>query len=237
MTSPYISDLDPTVPVNTDNAGGGNEELQNLKLSIQNTFPNVDGGANSGQLNGGVQSTTDQINSWESRITTLEGAPSFSFPIGMIIMWSDTPGLPIPTGWAICDGTVQNGTLTPNLIGRFPYGATVFAPVDTQGGELDLTYDITGGDHTHTPTIAGHTLLESEIPNHSHTVSASPASEGAGSGNTVYEPGGAGITTGSTGGGGPHTHAGSTNSTESHTHSALIQPPFHSLYFIMYVGT
>jgi hypothetical protein len=45
-------------------------------------------------------------------------------PKGSVIAWSPTAAgtSVIPTGWGLCDGTTQSGTVTPNLIGRFVLG-------------------------------------------------------------------------------------------------------------------
>jgi len=71
-----------------------------------------------------------------------------SHPIGSIVMWSGILK-EIPDGWFLCDGTEG----TPNLTTRFIRGSRdTFDP----GG--------TGGTDTHT-------LVEAELPSHTHTVS------------------------------------------------------------------
>lgn len=64
--------------------------------------------------------TADSTNalgvSWQ---TAASGVPK-----GTIVAWSPTAAgtSTIPTGWGLCDGTTQSGTVTPNLIGRFILG-------------------------------------------------------------------------------------------------------------------
>lgn len=67
-------------------------------------------------------------------------------PKGGVIMWSGAI-VDIPAGWALCDG--NNGT--PNLRDRFIVGAGSEYAVGATGGEKM------------------HTLIESEMPSHSHT--------------------------------------------------------------------
>lgn len=69
-----------------------------------------------------------------------------SLPVGLIGLWRGSLGS-IPDHWALCDGTGG----TPDLIGRYPKGAT--ASIGTQGGSLD-PHSHTSPTHTH--TTAGH---------------------------------------------------------------------------------
>lgn len=86
-------------------------------------------------------------------------------PQGIIVMWSGLIS-EIPTGWFLCDGL--NGT--PDLRGRFIYGASIDADVKTTGGSADaivVAHTHTGPAHTH--TSASHTH---STPNHTHTASS-----------------------------------------------------------------
>ena len=74
-------------------------------------------------------------------------------PSGVIVMWSGSAAA-IPSGWVICDGA--NGT--PDLRDRFIVGAGSSYAVGATGGE------------------ASHTLTESEIPSHQHSVNPPSAS-------------------------------------------------------------
>lgn len=51
--------------------------------------------------------------------TATEFIGNGTIPVGGIIMWSGTT---VPTGWALCDGRVVNGSTTPDLRGRFIIG-------------------------------------------------------------------------------------------------------------------
>ena len=74
-------------------------------------------------------------------------------PLGGIITWSGSVNK-IPHGWALCDGKVYNARQTPDLRDRFIVGVGGDYSVGDAGGE------------------AQHTLTVSEIPSHSHGISA-----------------------------------------------------------------
>ena len=73
-------------------------------------------------------------------------------PVGSIAMWMGATN-DLPTGWALCNGDVVNGIVTPNLMDRFPVGA---------GGQ-DGTYGL--GEEGGEDSV---TLSESQMPSHSH---------------------------------------------------------------------
>jgi hypothetical protein len=125
--------------------------------------------------------TTGQI------LTVASGLPSWAdntgFPKGSIIAWSPLAAgtSTIPSGFGLCDGTIQSGTQTPNLIGRFVVGwkptGSGAAPssgghnltdVDANKGTNIFTTNTTGGtigsgsaryDGTTVPPIACYTLV------------------------------------------------------------------------------
>lgn len=72
-----------------------------------------------------------------------------TIPAGLISMWSGSIGS-IPSGWYLCDGS--NGT--PNLTDRFVIGA-------------GLTYAVNG-----TGGVSTNTLVEANIPAHTHTATS-----------------------------------------------------------------
>ena len=74
-----------------------------------------------------------------SNLTSVPGVP-----VGGIIMWSGATNA-IPSGWALCDGSVVNGLQTPDLRNRFIVGAGSGYTVDQTGGSADATLV----EHTH----------------------------------------------------------------------------------------
>lgn len=86
-----------------------------------------------------------------------------SIPKGVIVMWSGTLAT-IPAGWALCDGT--NGT--PNLIGRFVFGA---ANAGATGGSNNLT------------------LTAANIPSHTHTIESHTHTFSGTTSNTTHSHG------------------------------------------------
>lgn len=87
------------------------------------------------------------------------------FPVGGIIMWSGALNA-VPTGWRLCDGT--NGT--PDLRDRFIVGAGSTYAVGNTGGAATVT------------------LNESQIPGHTHVISATTSAAG-GHNHTLTDPG------------------------------------------------
>lgn len=105
-------------------------------------------------------------------------------PTGAIIMWSGTL---VPVGWAVCDGGTYNGLATPDLRGRFIIGMN-----NSQGAQVIPTGQYVAlGASGLTPAVApndgqtinygaigntggeiGHALSLSEMPTHTHNVTA-----------------------------------------------------------------
>lgn len=174
-------------------------------------------------------------------------------PYGGIIMWSGAI-VDIPDSWALCDG--NNGT--PDLRNRFVVGAGDDYPVLQVGGSVTLTGTGTiasGGEHTHTLTIADHELTVSELPEHFHSsgvcdenvqhfnhgnIPASPSTARgiAGTSSTGDIEGLSGVV----GDGDGHTHAGSVADLGgSHTHDITLDdvdslPPYFALCYIMKIA-
>jgi len=165
-------------------------------------------------------------------------------PLGTIKAFAGIPST-IPAGWAMCDG--NNGT--QNLRDRFIAGFAT-GGVYTQNGVAGYTPGATAvpvggtaataGSHSHTGTTAGHTLVEAEIPSHTHSytsysennsVGTNPATTGGGT------PNGAATVVGATGGGAPHAHGISTDAGHQHSVSGTAQVPgFFALMFIQKIA-
>jgi len=107
-------------------------------------------------------------------------------PTGLIAMWSGLVTA-IPTGWFLCNGA--NGT--PDLRGRFVYGASINGDVGVTGGSADavvVSHTHTGPSHTHSTPNHSHTASSNTTGDHTHTiplygnlasVTANPASSSA----------------------------------------------------------
>lgn len=109
-----------------------------------------------------------------------------SIPTGVVVLWSGSVAS-IPSGWALCDGTSG----TPDLRDRFVVGAGSTYAVDATGGAATVT------------------LLETNLPGHTHSVSGTTASDGAHT-HTV---------SGNTSNTGDHSHTGTTSNTGNHSHN------------------
>jgi|10_taG_2_1085330.scaffolds.fasta_scaffold04701_2 hypothetical protein len=182
---------------------------------------------------------------------------------GMIMMWSGQKHT-IPFGWALCDGN----TGTPDLRAKFIIGAgtggvnifdsgvpsystTIFGPSDDSYGTDSITYGQGDTVEVTAETASGtsdpHTLLASQIPEHTHDYEKSNNHgdvdhDSLGSGYTVADDQDTTTPTSvNAGGGGSHTHGlpsgiGVTGDTVKAT-AGLPLVDFYSLAFIMYVGS
>lgn len=89
------------------------------------------------------------------------------FPVGGIIMWSGSIAS-VPSGWALCNG--QNGT--PDLRNRFIVGAGDQYAVAATGGNVSTT------------------LVEANLPAHTHSITASGTTASAGDhSHSINDPG------------------------------------------------
>lgn len=153
-------------------------------------------------------------------------AESFVPTLG-VIMWPTTNA--IPAGWIIMDGT--NGTI--DMRGQFVRGGD-FAPGATQVGT-------TGGQdhnaHSHTATIAGTALTESQGAVHSHALGHQVTgshlyggSGGAGTGPAAFNNPVASNQAEDSAGGDTHTHTIGINNSSTVSQSNL--PPYYTMIFI-----
>lgn len=172
-----ISGLDPLTPASTALAGLGDDELRALKVALQACFPNIEGLIEKGTGNGGPVAA-DVTALWDrmDAVEAATGSGSGILPVGAIAMWSGTVAN-IPSGWALCDGSTSNGFATPDLRDRFAVGAgdlsdgSEYDPGDTGGQSIssDSMLSGSGGSSLSTSvTIADHTLVKANIPDHDH---------------------------------------------------------------------
>lgn len=131
-------------------------------------------------------------------------------PKGAIMMWSPLAGA-IPVGWAVCNGQTVGGLVTPNLIDKFPKFSEVVNAGVTSGNN--------SVSHTHTGTVAGHALTETELPPHNHEINTRTYGNSSGSGDTTTVGRGSDgsfvvrdTVIKDAGGGQPHSHPLSVNS-------------------------
>ena len=125
-------------------------------------------------------------------------------PPGTIVMWSgDTP----PTGWALCDGRLENGKQTPNLSGRFVVGIG-----KSENGKTTYRSGNTGG-------LEEVVLTKGQMPKHSHKVALYYSGRAKpGGSDKYYGPGGSNYpTTYSAGNDQPHEN----------------RPPYYALAYII----
>jgi hypothetical protein len=167
-TANYISQLDPSYPSNSDFLSEGDNHITMIKDVLKNSL----------KTTAGKQYDLDAI----------EGAAlNYPVPIGAIVMWYGAVA-DIPTGWAICNGSIHSRTdgagniTTPNLSGRFIRGATSDTFQNTEGGKDSKQYTVSlngdhthsnpntsaAGDHDHGGSTLNHTLTIAQIPWHDH---------------------------------------------------------------------
>lgn len=152
LTAPGINNIGNVNVTGTIYVGGAGTINGNLQ-----TNANLQVGLNSNLLGtlsvGGTSTLTGEVtlgtvnpgsgdvlvrNPATNKIEKLASAAPI--PLGGIIMWSGSIAS-IPAGWALCNGTVQNGSQTPDLRERFIVGAGGAAPnVDSQVDYNSFTY-------------------------------------------------------------------------------------------------
>lgn len=263
-----IKGLDPNAPASDGLAGLGDDELRALKAALQACFGGPTGSGLDGAITNDATATFPTAAEWSglfSRMTALEGGGSTTIPLGAILMWSGTVGS-IPSGWALCDGTLQNGQQTPDLRNKFVVGGgSSFDPGDEPASPDSWSTDslttssVSGG--TISVSIDDHVpLTEAHLPEHYHYVaygnSGTPnAGDADGTRGVNFRDGGgdaeyrmkktsSDYTTEepNVGRSSPYGAASPTVLTHSGTatlsggHSHVYTPPFYALAFIMYVG-
>ena len=216
--------------------------------SSANTAATVsDGAVTTAKLADGAVTTAKLGN---SSVADAKLAAGLAIPIGGIIMyWGNSASL--PAGFELCDGANVSttgssllGQPKPNLVGKFPRGATgdvKGSPITGGADTANLQHSHTVDGHTHTGSVHQHTG-----PSHTHWI-GNIIVDHSGLGGDDAEPGGAGHwetraqgtgaagtdLTGQSGGGATGSAAPGTNNQLSATQSIL--PSYVGLLFIMRV--
>jgi microcystin-dependent protein len=170
-------------------------------------------------------------------------------PAGTIIPYVGSI-TPVPSGWALCNGTLG----TPDLRGKFlRCYATGLNPGVTGGAETHghgLTLANSPG-HTHDVTVTPHALTVNEMPAHKHgngitdsgaelfnhgTLAANPTTSDSVDNNSA-DGTVEGYTT-EVGGGAAHTHLAVSAAGGVHSHAGVVTdgnglPPFYVVYYLM----
>jgi microcystin-dependent protein len=126
-----------------------------------------------------------------------------SVPAGVILLWSGSIAS-IPTGWLLCNGSSG----TPDLRDRFVVGAgSTYAVAATGGSATTTLIEANLPSHTHSISASGTTSTVNI--DHNHSVSASGTTSAQSNGHT-------------------HTFSGTTSGQSvSHTHTATVTDPGH----------
>lgn len=170
-------------------------------------------------------------------VTATQAQINTPIPTGVIVMWSGSVNS-IPSGWYLCNGS--NGT--PNLTDRFIVGAGSAYAVGVTGGANEVTLSATQiPAHTHDITAStssagahSHTLTD---PGHAHSYTTVTGAGGIGGGYNYGQSGtstGSAVTNISVNSGGAHTH--SVTATASSVGGGLAhenRPPYYALAYIM----
>jgi microcystin-dependent protein len=148
-----------------------------------------------------------------------------SIPIGGIIMWS---GVSIPSGFALCDGEIANGTQTPDLRGRFIVGQDPRSTDPVIVPEWDINYnDIgnTGGEKLVT-------LTTSQLPSHNHGLETNRRLVGTADRGSSLSSGGSDAVSSNNQANVFASGIANTGGDQAHEN----RPPYFVLAFIMFVG-
>lgn len=175
-------------------------------------------------------------------VTPTQDVLNNPFPVGGIIMWSGAISA-IPAGWHLCDGTSG----TPDLRDRFVVGAGTTYAVGASGGSASTTLvEANLPAHTHyvslgTSTSGDHSHGVND-PGHAHSL---PSVFYASYPNGFAAGGGAGQVTNATGtaytgisiaNAGSHTHTVTGNTNSTGSGTAFEnRPPYYALAYIMKV--
>jgi len=137
-----------------------------------------------GSIGGAVTGSTQAVGTNTTQLATTAFVQA-AIPAGVILLWSGSI-TSIPSGWYLCNGA--NGT--PDLRDRFVVGAGSTYAVGATGGSATTT------------------LIEANLPSHTHSISASGTTSGVSNGHT-------------------HTWGNQTDG-QSNTHSHGVSDPGHA---------
>lgn len=157
----------------------------------------------------------------------------YGVPKGAIMMWYGTT---LPTGWALCDGTVQNGVQTPDLRNKFIYGSNTLSDNGNTGGSTSKATDI-GGSHSHGGVTGEHALTVAQLPAHAHSLASVIGIQPGGgvARHEAFQSNSITVTaTGSVGSGQTHSHTIATHTGHTHNISNIL-PPYVQIAFIIKV--
>ena len=99
------------------------------------------------------ENATLVANGLEAELVVMPESAGLPVPAGLIMMWYGEADK-VPSGWALCDGSVHDGVRTPDLTGLFVVGAT------SRTGEWN-SFQARGGARSVT-------LTTEQIPKHGH---------------------------------------------------------------------
>ncbi|AHG22617.1 hypothetical protein Z042_02580 [Chania multitudinisentens RB-25] len=217
----------------------GSGERLSVKLNTNSGLTVTDAGVSVAlKTNGGVLVDANGISVKPGRgmEVTSDGIrikDEFAFRPGMILMFSGTT---MPTGWALCDGTVGR----PDLRDRFILGATTLTDNNqTNGSKVNANKQFLVNSNSIAPSVTvnvnGRALTIAQIPSHTHQIK-SAGKEGTG-GQALYERNGLTPSfkttfTQAVGSGLAHDHT-ATGSQVSHNHTTNVVPPYYILAFII----
>lgn len=154
-----IADLDTSWPVGGDVTTDGDNHLRNIKLVLQQTFPNGSGGAG---FNEPVLSTVTELNylqgcnsNVQSQINALNGGASagklfLAAPNGAKLLWGNATA---PSGWKY----VENYTSL----------SVCASPQDLAGTNVGTDSPV---EWKHSHSVQPFTLTSGQIPPHGHAL-------------------------------------------------------------------
>lgn len=210
----YIAGMNINIPAPTDPRYEGADQIKAVKRMVQESFPNIDG----------------EVTATVSELNKMTDGTQGRF-IGETTMFQ---GLieDIPVGWVLSDGTIQNGFQTVDLRDKFIMGyndlKNTAQPNRSTGG--DNNPDLT--DHL---ISEPHTLVEAEIPEHTHTqkyIQGGGGPRGLGGGGWDIRD----AETEKAGGNQPHSHDLTAEVDTEGTPTFDNRPEYVVLAFIVYVG-